>query len=210
MAAASPATAASSHLRGLRPEDLRALWPDLPLDDRLARRIQARLVWRDADDLEGVPGLSRALAAGGARPRRARRASRSSSGASSRVDPFVKYLFRAADGQVFEAVRIPLERPRWSVCVSSQVGLRAGLRLLRDGPPRAHAQPRGLGDRRAGADRPPRGAGAAGHRRRLPGPGRAVPELRQRDPRRRRSCATPAARASAATASRSRPWACCP
>ncbi len=41
---------------------------------------------------------------------------------SSAVDPFVKYLFRARDGQVFEAVRIPLERPRFSVCVSSQVG----------------------------------------------------------------------------------------
>src|SRR3989442_8703679 len=40
----------------------------------------------------------------------------------SEVDPFVKYLFRAGDGQVFETVRIPLERPRWSVCVSSQVG----------------------------------------------------------------------------------------
>ena len=41
---------------------------------------------------------------------------------ASAVDPFVKYLFRARDGQVFEAVRIPLERPRFSVCVSSQVG----------------------------------------------------------------------------------------
>jgi 23S rRNA (adenine2503-C2)-methyltransferase len=40
----------------------------------------------------------------------------------SAVDPFVKYLFRTHDGRVFEAVRIPLERPRWSVCVSSQVG----------------------------------------------------------------------------------------
>ena len=47
---------------GLRPQDLRALWPDLPLDDRMARRIQARLVWRDADDLEGVPGLSGVMA----------------------------------------------------------------------------------------------------------------------------------------------------
>jgi 23S rRNA (adenine2503-C2)-methyltransferase len=44
----------------------------------------------------------------------------------SQVDPFVKYLFRAQDGQVFEAVRIPLERPRWSVCVSSQVGCALG------------------------------------------------------------------------------------
>ena len=34
----------------------------------------------------------------------------------------MKYLFRSADGRTFEAVRIPLERPRFSVCVSSQAG----------------------------------------------------------------------------------------
>ena len=39
----------------------------------------------------------------------------------SAVDPFVKYLFRSA-GETFEAVRIPLLQPRWSVCVSSQAG----------------------------------------------------------------------------------------
>lgn len=39
------------------------------------------------------------------------------------ADRFVKYLFRAADGALFEAVRIPLHRPdRYSVCLSSQVG----------------------------------------------------------------------------------------
>ncbi len=87
----------------------------------MARRIQARLVWGDADDLEGVRGLSPSLArevlrrGGTARLEIVERI-------QSRVDPFVKYLFRAADGHVFEAVRIPLERPRWSVCVSSQVG----------------------------------------------------------------------------------------
>jgi 23S rRNA (adenine2503-C2)-methyltransferase len=52
---------------------------------------------------------------------------------ASRVDPFVKYLFQAADGQVFEAVRIPLERPRWSVCVSSQVGCALGCAFCETG-----------------------------------------------------------------------------
>lgn len=37
-------------------------------------------------------------------------------------DGFVKYLFELADGHLVEAVRIPLEAPRYSVCVSSQVG----------------------------------------------------------------------------------------
>src|SRR5262245_12543487 len=40
----------------------------------------------------------------------------------SALDPFVKYLFAAPDGARFEAVRIPLEQQRYSVCVSSQVG----------------------------------------------------------------------------------------
>ena len=118
-------SAALPHLRGLRPEDLSALWPDLGLDARLARRIQARLVWNDADDLDGLPGLSRARADEVLRRGRTARL-RVIDRRRSQVDPFVKYLFRADDGQVFEAVRIPLERPRWSVCVSSQVGCALG------------------------------------------------------------------------------------
>ncbi len=45
----------------------------------------------------------------------------------SRIDPFVKYLLAAADGERFEAVRIPLEDPsRFCACVSSQVGCALG------------------------------------------------------------------------------------
>jgi 23S rRNA (adenine2503-C2)-methyltransferase len=43
----------------------------------------------------------------------------------SAVDPFVKYLFRSG-GETFETVRIPLLKPRWSVCVSSQAGCALG------------------------------------------------------------------------------------
>ncbi len=42
---------------------------------------------------------------------------------SSALDPFVKLVLAAPDGQVVEAVRIPLERTgRFSACVSSQAG----------------------------------------------------------------------------------------
>jgi 23S rRNA (adenine2503-C2)-methyltransferase len=78
-------------------------------------------VQEDADQLEGVRGLSRANAA--ALLERGRRDRlRLLDRRGSRVDPFVKYLFQAADGVRFETVRIPLERPRYSVCVSSQAG----------------------------------------------------------------------------------------
>ena len=42
---------------------------------------------------------------------------------SDPLDGFVKYLFRAVDGALFEAVRIPLQKAGcFSVCLSSQVG----------------------------------------------------------------------------------------
>src|SRR5437867_8076299 len=109
------------HLRNPPPEGLAAHWPDLGLDQARARRVVQRLVGDDRDDLTGVRGLSKGMArellARGRRDRLAVVDRR-----RSQVDPFVKYLFRAGDGQVFEAVRIPLDRPRFSVCVSSQVG----------------------------------------------------------------------------------------
>jgi 23S rRNA (adenine2503-C2)-methyltransferase len=108
------------HLRGLTPEALATLFPRL-VPTEVARRVMSRLVWEDRDQLEGVRGLSRAAAGAlrqGGRLTRLEVVDRR----RSRLDPFVKYLFCSEDGQVFEAVRIPLERPRWSVCVSSQVG----------------------------------------------------------------------------------------
>jgi 23S rRNA (adenine2503-C2)-methyltransferase len=108
------------HLRGQTPEGLASLFPGVVRPD-VARRVMSRVVWEDRDQLEGVRGLSRAAAGAlgrGGRLDRLEVVDRR----RSRLDPFVKYLFRSEDGHVFEAVRIPLERPRWSVCVSSQVG----------------------------------------------------------------------------------------
>ncbi len=108
------------HLRDHTPESLAASWPGLALE--VARRVVNRTVFEDRDDLTGVRGLSKAMARAlgeGGRTTRLQVLDRR----RSTVDPFVKYLFRAPDdGQVFESVRIPLEKPRYSVCVSSQVG----------------------------------------------------------------------------------------
>jgi 23S rRNA (adenine2503-C2)-methyltransferase len=114
-----------AHLRSHTPSSLSELWPDLPLDDTVARRIVGRVVGEDRDDLEGVRGLSHRLAREMTARSRTTRLEVIDRRAS-RIDPFVKYLFRAPDGRVFEAVRIPLERPRWSVCVSSQAGCALG------------------------------------------------------------------------------------
>ena len=109
------------HLRGQTPESLAALWPDLELTLPAARRVMGRIVAEDRDDLEGVRGIKRSvlaeLAVRGSLARLVVQDRRASA-----VDPFVKYLFRGGDGGVFEAVRIPLHQPRFSVCISSQMG----------------------------------------------------------------------------------------
>jgi 23S rRNA (adenine2503-C2)-methyltransferase len=45
----------------------------------------------------------------------------------SSVDPFVKYTLRTPDGEIVEAVRVPLEKAgRFTACISSQVGCALG------------------------------------------------------------------------------------
>ena len=110
-----------AHLRSQTPASLAALWPDLPIPLDVARRVIERVTGRGRDDLGEIRGLSRATAeAILARTRRERLATVDRR--ESPKDGFVKYLFEAPDGARLETVRIPLERPRYSVCVSSQAG----------------------------------------------------------------------------------------
>lgn len=120
------------HLRGQTPASLASLWPDRPIDLTIARRVVQRIVGEGRDDLDGVRGLPRALASEIlARASVARLACVDAR--ESPVDGFVKYLFRAADGATFESVRIPLERPRYSICVSSQAGCGLGCAFCETG-----------------------------------------------------------------------------
>ena len=118
------------HLRSQTAETLAEAFPGLPL--AVARRVLHRVVGEDRDDLAGVRGLSKACAA---ELRERGRLDRLEvvDRRRSAVDPFVKYLFRSTDGRVFEAVRIPLEKPRWSVCLSSQVGCALGCAFCETG-----------------------------------------------------------------------------
>src|SRR5574340_307467 len=118
------------HLRGQTQDSFVEALPGL--EPGVARRVIHRIVGRDRDDLEGVRGLSKSWAAAIDREFRRERLTVLDR-RRSLVDPFVKYLFRSADGAVFEAVRIPLLRPRWSVCVSSQVGCALGCHFCETG-----------------------------------------------------------------------------
>jgi len=120
------------HLRGLTPGQIAANWSDLPLDLRLARRLTNRVVNQYRDDIDDVPGLSR-RAVSALRARASLSRLRVLERRASAVDPFVKYLFESTDGARVEAVRIPLEQPRFSVCVSSQDGCALGCRFCATG-----------------------------------------------------------------------------
>jgi 23S rRNA (adenine2503-C2)-methyltransferase len=92
-----------NHLREHTPEEIAE---ELRIPLAAARRLAVRALWEDVDELgERLEVVERQTS-----PR----------------DRFVKYLFRGGDGILFEAVRIPLHRPRWSVCVSSQAGCAMG------------------------------------------------------------------------------------
>jgi 23S rRNA (adenine2503-C2)-methyltransferase len=120
------------HLRSQTPGSLATLWPDLPIDPGIARRVIARVTGEGRDDLDGLPGLSKALAAEIARRGRTSRLATIDRRVSA-LDGFVKYLFRAEDGALFETVRIPLLAPRFSVCVSSQAGCGLGCAFCETG-----------------------------------------------------------------------------
>jgi len=120
------------HLRSQTPDSLATLWPDLPLDPSIARRVIARVTGEGRDDLAGVRGVSHALAAE-ILARGSTKRLVCTDRRESALDGFVKYLFRAEDGAMFETVRIPLLRPRYSVCVSSQAGCGLGCAFCETG-----------------------------------------------------------------------------
>src|SRR5512134_2816544 len=118
------------HLRGETPASLAAACPGLAPE--VARRVLHRVIGDDRDEFTAVRGLSKAWAAAIEARFRLDRLEVVDRRRSA-VDPFVKYLFRSSDDRLFEAVRIPLERPRFSVCVSSQVGCALGCRFCETG-----------------------------------------------------------------------------
>lgn len=120
------------HLRSQTPDSLATLWPDLPIDPSIARRVIARVTGDGHDDLHGLRGLSIALATE-IKNRASTKRLDCVDRRESALDGFVKYLFRAEDGVQFETVRIPLLRPRYSVCISSQAGCGLGCTFCETG-----------------------------------------------------------------------------
>ena len=120
------------HLRSQTPGSLATLWPDLPIEPSIARRVIGRVTGEGRDDLDGLTGVARSLLDEIGKRGSTKRLD-CIDRRESALDGFVKYLFRADDGVPFEAVRIPLLKPRYSVCVSSQAGCGLGCAFCETG-----------------------------------------------------------------------------
>jgi len=107
-------------LRGLLPQEIQTRFAATGIDEGEARRIFAAAVNRFAGDLSQVRGLRRTV-----REAVMQGALLDAPEVLERreaADGFVKYLLALRDGLRVEAVLIPLERPRASICISSMVG----------------------------------------------------------------------------------------
>jgi 23S rRNA (adenine2503-C2)-methyltransferase len=119
-ALAPPPFSSPVPLRGLLPHEIRERFAASGIDEAEARRVFAAAVNRFAPDLSQVHGLRRAV-----RQAIERESLLDAPAVLERreaADGFVKYLLALRDGLRVEAVRIPLELPRASVCISSMVG----------------------------------------------------------------------------------------
>jgi 23S rRNA (adenine2503-C2)-methyltransferase len=107
-------------LRSLLPHEIAGRFGHLGIDLPAARRIFAAAVGSHPRDPSRVRGIRHAVmdavmaASSLALPRVEER--------TRAADGFAKYLFALEDGARVEAVWIPLERPRASVCLSSMAG----------------------------------------------------------------------------------------
>lgn len=112
------------HLFGMLPDDLLAfaLKHGLAANSTHARRLLAHVISHGERDLAPKRELSSRLVRIVAEHTRMDRLEVLEK-SEDPFDHFVKYLFRAPDGAVFESVRIPLEKPGcFTICISSQVG----------------------------------------------------------------------------------------
>lgn len=112
------------HLFGMTPEALVRTFEERGVSCTLteARRILGHVVSTAHDDLDLVRPVRRSLMEA-LDVHLERRGLEVVERVTDDFDGFTKYLFRHHDGELTEAVRIPLEKPgRYTVCLSSQVG----------------------------------------------------------------------------------------
>ena len=117
------------NIHGLLPADLAsaARAADFACEDGECRRIVARAISEGRSGLRGMKKPVRATLRTFCEAQLAWTLPAVVERSTDDDDGFVKYLFRADDGALFEAVRIPLhKKDHFTICLSSQVGCAMG------------------------------------------------------------------------------------
>lgn len=118
-------------IQGSLPEEVST---ELDLDPSEVRRVLAGIHQRGRDELGlNLPRISKRTRERLSAAYRVGQLTIAHMAASS-LDPFAKFVCSSGDGELFECVRIPLERAgRFSVCVSSQIGCALGCQFCHTG-----------------------------------------------------------------------------
>ncbi len=127
--AVDAAAARAPHLFGLRAGDLVAHLAGVGVDcsEAEARRVLGRVISEGRDDLRGMKKPVRTTVREAIDSTTRRQRLQVAERVLDDVDGFEKLLLRLDDGNVVEAVKIPLQKPGcFTVCLSSQVGCAMG------------------------------------------------------------------------------------
>ncbi len=118
-------------LKSLTQEELEAFLSELGKEKYRAKQILRWIYQRHVTDFEQMTDLAKQF-----REQLAQRAFVSSwqpEVVETSEDGTVKYLFRLADGESVEAVRIPMDEDRSTLCISTQVGCAMGCQFCMTG-----------------------------------------------------------------------------
>lgn len=118
-------------LKNLTLEELTEFLAGLGKERFRAGQIMRWMYGRLTDDFEAMSDLSKALRA--ELRQRARVSRLPVEAVQESRDGTRKYLFRLEDGETVEAVRIPMEDDRCTLCISTQVGCAMGCRFCHTG-----------------------------------------------------------------------------
>ena len=118
-------------LKALTLEQLAVFLAELGQKSYRAKQILHWVYQRQVTDFSGMTDLGKALRS--QLQERAYVSDWSAEGVQQSDDGTRKYLFRLADGESVEAVKIPMEEGRSTLCISTQVGCSMGCRFCMTG-----------------------------------------------------------------------------
>jgi len=131
MTVVSPPCSEPTDLKELTPDELTVYLADLGKERFRARQLLRWIYLRGVTDFAAMTDLSKEFRS--QLQQRAKISSWQPEAVETSVDGTQKYLFRLADGESVETVRIPMEGGRSTLCISTQAGCAMGCRFCLTG-----------------------------------------------------------------------------